>query len=198
MPWCTRQFRPIWWKTYKIAKWNVSRSQNRPTSRCRPSIPSWKHPTEKKEKQEDTSVTDPLATLHYREKESQDELMDRHKNVEIVKDNEIEKDWRDKVIGEKYTKKRQEVLDTLAEFMHMWDGCLGQIDKVKHCIKQTSPDVHPVNFCTLSRWTESTRVSGDGNRQNATCEGHGAFRVKMGFTNRMFANQDGSLRFYID
>lgn len=61
--------------------------------------------------------------------------MDRHMELEIVDDNELNTGCQDNVnTGEHYANLCQEILDRLTKFPHMWYGRLGSIGKAKFCI----------------------------------------------------------------
>lgn len=51
----------------------------------------------------DKTVTDTVADVQYEDKESQDDQIDIHQDVDTVDDNELDTDWRDNVnIGAQY------------------------------------------------------------------------------------------------
>lgn len=48
---------------------------------------------ERRGEKEYNSVTNTIAAIDYKEKESQDDQMDRHKEFVTIDDNELDKDW---------------------------------------------------------------------------------------------------------
>lgn len=52
------------------------------------------NPAEMRVKKQDKSITDTIAAAYYKEKEAQDDQMERHKKGENVNDNELKTYWR--------------------------------------------------------------------------------------------------------
>lgn len=73
--------------------------------------------------------------------------MDRHKIVKRVDGKELDEYKRDNVkICAMYAENCREELDRLDKFQQIRKGRFGCIDKSRHFIKRTAPDVLPINF----------------------------------------------------
>lgn len=105
------------------AESNVNLSWNRPSENRLPTVPSYNHPLEER-REEDTSVADTFATVHYN-KESREDKMDRQKEMETALDSEQNTELRDNVnISAQYVKSRHEILDRFADLREIWYGRL--------------------------------------------------------------------------
>lgn len=95
---------------------------------------------------EDKSVTVTVTAVQYKEKESQDDQMDRKKEVETVDDNKLDTDGQGKVnIKEKYTDHRQDISGHACRTSRDGWRTFGRIDITKHCIELTKTDGRPIN-----------------------------------------------------
>lgn len=73
--------------------------------------------------------------------------MHRHKDVENVNHNELDKDWRDNVsIDERYAGNPQEILDKPAKTSKIGDRRLGRIDIANESLELTALDVRAINY----------------------------------------------------
>lgn len=101
----------------------------------------------KKEKDEDEYVEDPVEAVHYKEKESRHQQMERNKQVKIIDDYELEINWQDNAhIGEQYVANSvTKVLTYLPNWNRCETGVFGRMVKAKKRIKPTSQDVRPFN-----------------------------------------------------
>lgn len=92
----------------------------------------------------------PITAIHYKKKVSKKDQMNRYKLIETVGWNGLENAWRHFLnIGENYIEDRQEILETMAEFLHMWYGGSSQVSMAKHCIECAEPDVHPISSAPI-------------------------------------------------
>lgn len=104
-------------KADKTAERNVIWSRNQPARHHRPCRPTC---SGKEKKQEDKSINDPFAAVHYREKKSENDQMNRNRRFKTFDDNYLETDWQEIVIiCKQYAENLQETLDTLANFQHI-------------------------------------------------------------------------------
>lgn len=72
--------------------------------------------------------------------------MDLDKDKEKVYSEAFQTDWKDRVIdGQSYDGCRQDILETLQEFGHMWKRRLGRITNAKPCIGLFSQYIQPLS-----------------------------------------------------
>lgn len=102
--------------------------------------------TENRAEEKNLFLSDIFAAVNYKEKESQEYQMDKHKEAETFPDSKLDTDWQDDGnIVVQTTDYRQDTLNTPAKFQQMSDWCLGRIDIARQCLKHTSSDPSSVN-----------------------------------------------------
>lgn len=136
---------PPW--TKKVAVYHLKKRE----------IKNWSHRLEPSEKKGRYSVCrrsrhtfeklkDKVPAVYYHKEESKELQGDRHKNVETIDSEVLQKDWGEQVnASQSYDRYRQDILEMLQEFQHLWDGRPGRIRMAKYCIKITLPDIRPIN-----------------------------------------------------